>query len=88
MTDLVFPMSPYAVKHTRPKDGITSPNSVRVYNSQPRTVTLQIRYAKGIASVNLSIAQVHGLIDALNNACADTFPPLSPEDLLTIVKAQ
>jgi hypothetical protein len=88
MTDISFPMSPYAVEHKRPRAGISNRNTVRVYNSQPRQVSLQIRDAHGYSTAILHIEQVHALIDALNEACSETFPPLSPEDLLTIIKEE
>lgn len=89
MTDRMLPMSPYCVRYKRmPKEGLMSPNTVRVYNSAPRTVTLQIRDAKGFSNVSLSIAQVSALMDILADSLVETFPPLSHEDLLTIVRAE
>jgi len=88
MTDVSFTHDQYSIQHKRPRDGITSPNTVRVYNSMPRRISLQIRSGKGYSTAILTIEQAHALIETLAEACGDTFPPLPPEQLLKIVRGK
>jgi len=78
MTDVSFTYDRYAIRHSRPHDGITGADTIRVYNSMPRKVALQIRYAKGFVSANMTIEQVDGLIDTLIEARNETYPPIEP----------
>jgi hypothetical protein len=78
MTDVSFEYDKYAIRHSRPHDGISNPDTIRVYNCAPRRIALQIRYAKGFATANMTIEQVDSLIDTLIEARNETYPPIDP----------
>jgi hypothetical protein len=78
MTDVSFTHDQYSIQHKRPRDGISSPNTVRVFNNAPRRVSLQIRSGKGYSTAIMTIEQLDSLIDTLIEARNDTYPPIEP----------
>lgn len=78
MTDVSFIQDQYTIQHKRPRDGITHPYTLRVFNYAPRRIALQLRDAKGYSTATLTIDQVDALIDTLLEARNETFPPIEP----------
>ena len=86
MTDVSFEHNQYSIRNHRPRD-MNQRETVRVYNSMPHRVSLQIRYAKGYADAVLTIEQVDALIDTLIEARNETFPPIEPRKVGPVLTA-
>jgi hypothetical protein len=54
------------------REAISAPNLVRVYNSAPGTVTLQLRREKDFTTVNLSLEKAEQLSCMLLDAIRDS----------------
>jgi hypothetical protein len=88
MTDKHITRPPSCIsRHAPSREPISCQNSVRAFSYSPGTIMLQIRGTNSYHGITLTVAQASELIDMIDAVVADTFTPMSAEDLTQFIKS-